>query len=196
MVRLASAYDVDLVLVDAPPDIGATQLAAELVTVLDRSPADVGLVAGAPVTWTRGTGVLVPFGGTEHDWAALELAAWLAASTGEPLRLIGARADPIRGRRDASRLLANASLAVQRLVGVSADPLLIEAAADALVEAVTAATLVVAGLSSRWRTHGVGAVCRSLVDAHRPVVVVHRGPRPSGLAPRDARTLFSWSLAS
>jgi DNA-binding SARP family transcriptional activator len=194
LVRLASAYDVELVLIDAPPEIGAAQLPDELVTVLDQSPADVGMIAGAPVDWTRGDGIFVPFGGSEHDWAALELAGWLASTTAVPLRLIGARADPARGQRDASRLLANASLAVQRLVGVSGEPLLVDATADALVESVEAATLVVLGLSLRWRMEGVGTIRRSLLSARRPVVLVHRGPRPSGLAPRGARTRFSWSL--
>jgi len=151
-------------------------------------------VSGAPVDWTRGRGIFIPFGGAEHDWAALELGAWLASAVRAPLRLIGARADPARGQRDASRLLANASLAAQRLVGVTAEPLLVDATVDALVEAVEAAALVVVGLSLRWRTEGIGEVRRSLLRARSPVVFVHRGPRPSGLAPRDARTRFSWSL--
>ncbi len=51
-----------------------------------------------------------------------------------PLLLIGTRADPRRGRRDASRLLADASLAVQRFVEVDAVPMLVDA--DGLVDAV------------------------------------------------------------
>jgi DNA-binding SARP family transcriptional activator len=196
VVRLASAYDVELVLVDAPTETTTTRLPRDLVTVLDESPADVGLVGGPPVDWGREQGVFVPFGGTEHDWAALELGASLASATGVPLRLVGARADPARGRRDASRLLANASLAVQRLVDVTAEPLLVDATPDALVDAVEAATLVVVGLSPRWRTEGVGTVRRSLLRAARPLVLMHGGPRPSGLAPHDARTRFSWSLAT
>ena len=194
LVRLARAYDVELVLVDAPPEVGATQLPGDLVTVLDWSPADVGVVAGALVDWSWGNGVFVPFGGAEHDWAALELGAWLASAVRAPLRLVGARADSGHGQRDASRLLANASLAVQRLVGVTGEPLLVDATADALVKAVETATLVVVGLSPRWRTEGIGAVRRSLLRARSPVVLVHGGPRPSGLAPRDVRTRFSWSL--
>jgi hypothetical protein len=166
-----------------------------VVTLLEQSPADVGMVSGAAVDWARGSGIFVPFGGAGDDWAALEFGAWLASAVRAPLRLLGARADPARGQRDASRLLANASLAVQRLVGVSGDPLLVDATADALVEAVEAATVVVVGLSPRWRTEGIGAVRRSLLRAGSPVVLVHGGPRPSGLAPRDARTRFSWTLA-
>jgi len=194
LARLAGAYDVELVLVDAPQEVGAPQLPRDVVTVLEQAPADVGLVSGAPVDWGRGSGIFIPFGGAEHDWAALELGAWLASAVRAPLRLIGARADPARGQRDASRLLANASLAAQRLVGVTAEPLLVDATVDALVEAVEAAALVVVGLSLRWRTEGIGEVRRSLLRARSPVVFVHGGPRPSGLAPRDARTRFSWSL--
>ena len=195
VVRLATAYDVELVLVTAPPEIGAAPLVGDLVTLLERSPADVGIVSGAPVEWTQGSGVFVPFGGAEHDWAALELGAWLASAAGTPLRVVGTRADPRRRQRDASRLLANASLAVQRLAGVTGEPLLVEPAANALVEAVEAATLVVVGVSPRWRSEGIGAVRRALVHDARPaVVLVHGGPRPGGLAPRDTRTRFSWSL--
>jgi hypothetical protein len=193
LVRLATAYDVDLLLIDAPPEIGAAPLPPSLASVLERSAADVAIVAGAPVEWTRGNGLFVPFGGGEHDWAPLELGAWLA-SAAVPLRLVGIREDTTVGRRDASRLLANASLAVQRLVGVTGEPLLVDASVDALVAATETATLVVVGLSARWRTEGIGATRRSLVSARPPAVLVHRGPRPSGLAPRDARTRFSWSL--
>jgi DNA-binding SARP family transcriptional activator len=195
-VRLATAYDVELVLAHAPSGIEATPLPHDVATLLERSPADVALVGAKVVEWGQGSGVFVPFGGAEHDWSALELGAWLASATGVPLRLVGVRGDAARGQRDASRLLANASLAVQRLAGVGAEPLLVEPAADALAEAVDAATLVCVGISSRWRAEGIGAVRRALVhDARRAVVLVHAGPRPGGLAPRDVRTRFSWSLA-
>jgi len=195
VLRLAAAYDVELVLLNAPPDVDATPLPGDLRTMLERSPADVAVVAGTPVEWTQGMGVFVPFGGAEDDWAALELGAWLASAVAKPLRVIGTRADPRRGQRDASRLLANASLAVQRLAGVNGEPLLVEASADALVEAVEAATVVVVGVSPRWQREGFGAVRRALVHDARPaVVLVHGGPRPGGLAPRDTRTRFSWSL--
>ena len=196
IVRLASAYDVELVLLDAPAELDAPRLPDDVVGVLEDSPADVGLVAGRPVDWAQGDGIFVPFGGSEHDWAALELGASLAQVAQIPLRLMGARADPVPGRRDASRLLANASVAVQRLVDVSVEPLLIAATPNALVEAVGSAALIVVGLSSRWRSEGLGSSRSSLLHAAVPVVFVHSGPRPSGLAPRDVRTRFSWSLAT
>jgi nucleotide-binding universal stress UspA family protein len=195
VVRLATAHDVELVLVTAPLEIDATPLPGDVATMFERSPADIGMVSGTPVEWTQGTGVFVPFGGAEHDWAALELGAWLASAVGMPLRLVGTGADPRRGQRDASRLLANASLAAQRLVGVAGEPLLVEATPSALVDAVEEATLVAVGVSPRWRREGIGAVRRTLVrEARPPVVLVRAGPRPGGLAPRDARTRFSWSL--
>jgi hypothetical protein len=160
-----------------------------------RSPADVAILAGVEVDFVRPAGIFVPFGGGEHDWAALELGASLARAVDLPLRLLGTRADARRGRRDASRLLADASLAVQRAVGVASTPLLVEASADALVAAVEPAALVVVGIAAGWRRSGIGATRRALVArAGPPVLLVHRGPRPGALAPRESRTRFTWSL--
>ena len=196
-VRLATAYDVELVLANAPSGVEATPLPDDIATLLERSPADVALGGAKAVGWEHGRGVFVPFGGADHDWSALELGAWLASAAEVPLRLVGTRGDAAHGQRDASRLLANASLAVQRLAGVGAEPLLVDPVADALVEAVDAATLVCVGIPLSSRTQGIGAVRAALVrDARSAVVLVHGGPRPGGLAPRDARTRFSWSLGA
>ena len=157
VVRLATIYDVELVLLDAPPALDANGLPAELASILERSPADVAVLTGPSLEPGRGAGVFVPFGGGEHDWAALELGAWLASATSAPLRLVGTGADLRRGQRDASRLLADASLAVQRVVGVETEPLLAEPTKEALVKAVDAATLIVVGISPRWRQDGIGA---------------------------------------
>jgi DNA-binding SARP family transcriptional activator len=192
-VRLATSYDVDLVLIDAPPGLDEDRVPDDLATLFEHSPADVAVLAA---TETRsGSGIFVPFGGGEHDWAALELGAWLSSSTGDPLRLVGTRADPQRGQRDASRLLADASLAVQRVIGVDAEPLLLEPTAEALLEAIEDATFVVVGISPRWRHEGIGETRRALVrQATAPTLLVHRGPRPGGLAPREPRTRFTWSI--
>ena len=195
VVRLESSYDIDLVLLDAPSDLAGGKLPDEVAAILEHSAADVGVLAGAPVESSRRDGVFVPFGGGEHDWAALELGAAFALASGLPLRLVGTNADPGHHQRDASRLLADASLAVQRVVGVSAEPVLADPTTEALLAAVESATLIVAGLSERWRREGVGVVRRSLVrDAAAPTLLVHRGPRPSMLAPRESRTRFTWSL--
>ena len=68
--------------------------------------------------------MVVPFTGAAHDWTAVEIGAWLARNSGQPLRLAGASTSP-QGR-DASRLLASASLAVQHALGVPAEPLLVD----------------------------------------------------------------------
>jgi hypothetical protein len=47
--------------------------------------------------------IVTPFGGVEHDWSAIELAAWLAKSLSTTLRLLGTEADPAAERRDASK---------------------------------------------------------------------------------------------
>jgi DNA-binding SARP family transcriptional activator len=171
IARLAADYDVELVLAD-----GSAK--AELLQ------ADLALFSGTAVEWTGGEGIFVPFGGADNDWAALGVAAWLASAAERPLKLVGTAGDPSRGRRDASRLLADASLAVQRVVGVTAEPLLAEPTREALRAAVEPATLVVTGFSGRT----------SVEAGERPLLVVQRGVRPGALAPRESRTRFSWSL--
>jgi hypothetical protein len=137
---------------------------------------------------------MVPFGGMQHDWAAIELGAWLASSLGVTLKIAGASVGP--DGRDASRLLASASLAVQHGVGVAAEPLLVEPNPEALVEAVAGAGVVVVGLTERWRREGLGPARWALAtEAGVPTVLVRRGVRPGGLAPRKDETRFTWTLA-
>jgi hypothetical protein len=194
ILRMARDHDVELILEDAPPGVDAPTLPAELVKMLERSPADVGLLAGSG-EWAADDGIFVPFAGGEHDWAALELSAWLAAGTGAPLRLLGTKPAPAMGGRDASRLLADASLAVQQVFGVEARPLLAHPSEDGLLDAVEPAAIVVVGFSERWRQQGVGESRRTLLRRARPpILLVHRGPKPGGLAPREARTRFSWTV--
>nr|MBA2383299.1 hypothetical protein [Actinomycetota bacterium] len=192
-VRLAKAYDVRLVLLDTP-GLDAEAFPDDVASIVERSPADVGLLTGAAADWGSGEGVCVPFGGGEHDWAALELGAWLASSRSTSLRLLGTRADARQGRRDASRLLADAAMSVQRVVGVDAEPQLVDADADSLVEAAESAAIVVTGLSPTWRREGLGDVRRALIRGRRPTLLLHRGPRPSGLAPAGSRTRFTWTI--
>ena len=194
LVRLAATQDAELVVVDGRDLDEDGPVDARLAFLFEHSPADVAVVAGT-VDFDRGNGVFVPFGGGEHDWAALELAALLARAAAAPLRLVGTSADPTRGRRDASRLLAAASLAVERVVGVATEPLLADPGGEALVELLGAATLVLVGCSPRWRLEGIGAARRTLVrDARVPLAVVHRGPRPGALAPPGSATRFTWTI--
>jgi hypothetical protein len=137
----------------------------------------------------------VPFGGGEHEWAALEIAAAMARAVRAPLCLVGTKAVARTGRRDASGLLADASLAVQRVAGIDAAPLLVDADEHALAAAVRDAGLVVAGVSPRWRHEGIGSARRALVTRPGPaVLLVHRGPGPGVLAPAATRTRFTWTL--
>ena len=110
--------------------------------MLDRSPCDVALVTRGPVAAGP---VVVPFGGRDHDWAALELGAWLARAHEARLRLAGAEGQP--GGRDASRLLASASLALQRGAGVLSDTVLVPPGVDGVLEAAADAAFLVLGLS-------------------------------------------------
>ena len=89
--------------------------------------------------------------------------------------------------------MADASLAIQRLVGVETGPLLVES--DDLLHSVEDASVIVVGVSSRWRSEGLGETRRALVrNVRRPVLLVHGGPRPGGLAPPESRTRYTWSL--
>ncbi len=192
VLRLETAHEADLVLLG---DIGALtgpSLPETLVQLLSRAAADVAILVAA--RRPGGAGIAVPFAGGDHDWAAVETAAWFALATGQELRLVGGRADDRDGRRDASRLLADASLAIQRLLGIDAAPRLVEPGVEPLLAELEGAALVVAGLSPRWRTEGLGAVRRELAArVAAPLLVVHRGVRPGGLAPPLAATRFSWS---
>jgi hypothetical protein len=139
--------------------------------------------------------VVAPFGGVEHEWSAIEVAAWLAGSLGTTLRLLGTEADSDRGRRDASRLLARASLMVQQVVGIVTEPVLIPAGEQGVLAGARGCGLLVVGLSERWRTEGLG-LARAAVAAgsNVPTLFVRRGLRPGAVAPNETLTRFSWTL--
>ena len=194
VVVLAMEHDVDLVLVDARGDLlGGGSFDADLETILARAPCDVAVLLGADVA-TKGP-IVTPFGGAEHDWSAIEVAAWLAGSLATTLRLVGTTADASGGRRDASRLLARASLMVQQVVGIVTEPVLAPAGEEGVIEAARGARLLVVGLSERWRREGLGSV-RAAVAARAgvPTLFVRRGLRPGGLAPPETLTRFTWTL--
>lgn len=190
VVRLASQEGVELLLVDT----GRSLLGGEARVVLEQAPCDVALLVETGGSLRSGP-IVVPFGAANNDWAALELGAWVAQTTGSHLRLIGAAADDREGGRDASRLLADASLIVQRCCGVVAEPLLASPGREGIVALAEGAGLLVVGLSDRWRQEGLGRVRSELAESPpAPTVFVRRGPRPGGLAPTETRTHFSWSL--
>jgi DNA-binding SARP family transcriptional activator len=193
---LAAEQPVDLVLSEAPPEVlEGSELGEPISSLLEQTPCDVGLL-------TDGAGaaagpVVTPFGGADHDWSAIELAAGLASSLGTSLRLLGTDADPALGRRDASRLLARASLLVQQVVGIVTEPVLIPAGDRGVIQAAAGARLLVVGLSERWRVEGIGPIrllIAAAVDA--PVLFVRSGPQPGGLAAPQTLTRFTWTLGS
>jgi nucleotide-binding universal stress UspA family protein len=107
------------------------------------------------------------------------------------LRLLGPRAD---AGRDASRLLASASIALQRSIGIVTEPVLVERGPEKMIAAAAGASAVVVGLSERWRRDGIGKTRLEIARrAACPVLLVRRGLRPGGLAPPEALTRFTWS---
>ena len=196
VARLATEHEVDLILLDAPADLLEEGLLdRDLGAVLERAPCDVGVLSGHGGT-TDGP-IVTPFGGVEHDWAAIEVAAWLAQSLGTPLRLLGTEANAALGRRDASRLLARASLLVQQVVGIVTEPVLVSTGEAGVLEASRDARLLVVGLSDRWRTEGIGHTRRAVaLGVDLPTLFVRRGLRPGGIAPNETLTRFTWTLGA
>ena len=194
LVRLVAEQDVDLLVMDAPDALLAGGVPPDdLAYVWREAPCDVVVAAGdARLPGDRP--VMVPFGGTEHDWAAVEIGAWLAAAHGLALHLLGSSAEPERGKRDASRSLAVVSLVVQRAAGIPAKPLLVAPGSE-LVRAAGEASVLVLGLSERWSEEGLGGARLELArDAGVPTLLVRRGLRPGGLTPPERMTRYTWSF--
>jgi DNA-binding SARP family transcriptional activator len=188
LARLATEQDVDILLVDAPEGLLED---ARLLSLLDDTPCDVAVVVGDDADM-KGP-VLIPFSGFEHDWAAVELGAWFAQALECPIQLAGPSTGP--GGRDASRLLASASLVLQKALRVEADPLIVEPSPAALVAAAGDAGLVIVGLTERWRREGLGAARTALATAPGlTTLLVRRGLRPGGLAPHTSETRFTWTV--
>ena len=187
LVRLAVEQDVELLLVDGTPDLRSDVTR----TVLAHAPCDVAICVARRRTPGDGP-VLVLFGGSEHDWAALEIGAWAAGARRSVLRIAG----PAQGRdRDASRALGSASLAVQRVLGIAAEPVLVGLGDAAVLATAADAAVVVVGLPDRWARDGLGRVRGVLAErAEASVLLVRRGLRPGGLAPRESLTRFTWTL--
>jgi DNA-binding SARP family transcriptional activator len=186
IVRLCDDQEVGLLIVDCNDAL--LQSAPER-DLLERARCDVAAVVAGDLAAGP---VLVPFTGGSHDWAAVEIGAWLARGMGVALQIAGAATDG--EGRDASRLLASASLAVQRAMGVPAVPVLVDPDPQALAAAARDSGVVVVGLSERWRTDGLGAARSAVAGIAQTVVLVRHGQRPSGVAPRHAATKFTWTL--
>jgi Kef-type K+ transport system membrane component KefB len=195
-VRMASEDEVDLILMDGRQRLlGDGVPGGQVGEVLQKAPCDVAVLVereGVPEIGPERP-VYVPFGGASHDWAAVELAAWIASLRKAPLRLVatGAALD-----NEASRRLAQVALVVQQLAEIQVEPVVVDSATG-VVRATADAGLLVIGLSERWRTEGLGEV-RSLIagKASAPILFVRRGTRPGALSSEEAGvTRFSWSRA-
>jgi Kef-type K+ transport system membrane component KefB/nucleotide-binding universal stress UspA family protein len=194
--RLARREEVDLVLMDGRrPLLGGGVPRGHVGHVLEKAPSDVAVLVapeGVPILQGTGGAIVVPFGGAEHDWAALELAAWLGAATQMPIKLLGAA-----GQSDESkvtRLLGDAGLLVQQYAGVSAQPVVAEPGREGILAAAGEAGILIIGLSERWRTEGLGGTRSAIASAApAPVLFVRRGTRPGALAPSGSVTQFGWS---
>ena len=198
-LRLAGRPGVDLlVLCRDAAELDGGCFDPEVAQILKGAPCDVALWFARPGRTSVAAGpIAVPFGALEHDWAALELAAWISSTTQRPLVLIGAAEDSTSERRDASRLLADAGLLIQRTAGVVALPRLAEPGCDGLLEAVSDAGVIVAGLSERWSIDGLGDTRKELaLSAEAPVLFLRRGQRPGGIAPQESLTLHRWSVTA
>ena len=207
LVHIVEREPVDLVITDGRQRLfGEGVPQGDGTELLERAPCDVAILVAKeqdPIELGPDHPILVPFGGAEHDWAALELGSWLAASTGSPLKLLGAGGQTDE-TKSVTRMLADAGLLVQQATGVSTEPLVVAGGRDSIVDAARGAGLLVLGLSERWKREGLGATERrrrrvSRTDAvraprhpSRPVraegechaVQVVDGGRPGGAAVR------------
>jgi Bacterial transcriptional activator domain len=193
--RLATHHDSELLLLAAADGtLDGGTLPDQLTALLEQAPCDVAFLAGSDGIGSSGP-IVTPFGGVDHDWGAIELAAWLAGSLGTALRLVGTEPDEAGDRRDASRLLARASLLVQQVVGIVTEPVLAAPGENGVLWAAHDARLLVIGLSSRWRAEGIGPARLEVASrAGVPTLFVRRGVRPGGIAPTETLTQFSWTL--
>ena len=179
VARLAT--DQDAAVIFTPP------LEREELTALARAaPCDVAVVPRPDLELRTKGPVVVPFGGSREEWPAVELGAWFARALSLPLRLLGSEAAD--ERRDASRMLAAASLTLQRFAALAPEVAVVPPGAEAILAA--AASLVVASLPE----HEVGATRTELAKRTSvPLLLVRGGTRPSGIAPARTLTRYTWS---
>jgi Kef-type K+ transport system membrane component KefB/nucleotide-binding universal stress UspA family protein len=198
LVRIAEREPVDLVLTEGRRRLfGEGVPLGDVAEVLEHAPCDVAVLVareGDQIEVGPGAPVLVPFGGAEHDWAALELGSWLAAGAGAQLKLLGAGGQT--DETSVTRMLGDAGLLVQQATGISTEPLVVAGGREGIVDAAAGAGLLVIGLSDRWRREGLGPTRSEIAKAApAPVLFVRRGTRPGLFAPGDSVTEFKWSMA-
>ncbi len=199
LVHIIDREPVDLVIIEGRRRlIGEGVPLGEVGKLLEKAPCDAAVLVArenVPIELGAEAPVLVPFGGAEHDWAALELGSWLAASTGAPLKMLGA-AGQTEDSKSVTRMLADAGLLVQRATGIETEPLVMAGGSTGITSAAASAGLLVIGLSDRWRQEGLGPIRSEIAkSAAAPVLFVRRGTRPGMFASKDDVTQFKWSMA-
>jgi Kef-type K+ transport system membrane component KefB len=198
LVRIVAREPVDLVLTEGRRRLfGEGVPLGDVATLLEQAECDVAVLVareGDEIKLGPGSPVVVPFGGAEHDWAALELGSWLAAGSDAPLKMLGAAGQT--EDKSATRMLADAGLLVQQATGISTEPLVVAGGREGVVAAAEGAGLLVLGLSDRWRREGLGPTRSEIAKAApAPVLFVRRGTRPGLFAPSGNVTQFKWSMA-
>jgi Kef-type K+ transport system membrane component KefB len=199
LAHIVAREPVDLVLTEGRRRlVGEGVPLGEVGELMENAVSDVAVLVareGDPIELGPDKPILVPFGGAEHDWAALELGSWLASNTGAPLRLLGAAGQTDEGK-SVTRLLADAGLLVQQATGIATEPLVVAGGREGIVSAAETAGLLVLGLSDRWRKEGLGPTRSAIAKAApAPVLFVRRGSRPGLFAPKENVTQFKWSMA-
>ncbi len=199
LAHIVEHEPIDLVLTEGRRRIiGDGVPLGDVGELMEESSSDVAVLVakeGDPIELGPNLPVVVPFGGAEHDWAALELGSWLAAASGAPLKLLGAAGQTDEGK-SVTRMLADAGLLVQQATGIATEPLVVAGGRDGIVEAATGAGLLVVGLSERWRHEGLGTTRSAIANAApAPVLFVKRGSRPGLFAAKENVTQFRWSMA-
>ena len=148
LAHIVEREPVDLVLTEGRRRIiGEGVPLGDVGELMEQAVSDVAVLVakeGDPIALGPDKPILVPFGGAEHDWAALELGSWLAAATGAPLRLLGAAGQTDEGK-SVTRLLADAGLLVQQATGIATEPLVVAGGRDGIVAAADQAGLLVLG---------------------------------------------------
>ncbi len=198
LVRIVAREPVDLVLTEGRRRLfGEGVPLGDVATLLEQAECDVAVLVareGDDIKLGPDAPVVVPFGGAEHDWAALELGSWLAAGTGAPLKMLGAAGQT--EEKSVTRMLADAGLLVQQATGISTEPLVVAGGREGVVSAADGAGILVIGLSDRWRREGLGPTRSDIAKAApAPVLFVRRGSRPGLFSPSDSVTQFKWSMA-
>ncbi len=119
LARLAAEQDAELLVVDTLPD-----------GLLAAAPCDVAFVPGGAHSTRMGPCSSRSAVG-ETSGPRSSSARGSRARTDVPLKLLGIEADG--GRRDASRMLASASLALQRFTGTVAEPVIVAPGVDGIL---------------------------------------------------------------